>query len=178
MLLPILFLLSSVCGGPPATPTPTAREELSRYAGSHHVQRTGSGKSIEITDEIVSAIAGEGKSPAATSTPARAMEAEEGKKEYWVRRYREAIELQEELEGRLAEVRREIPVLWRAFYTEDNPELRDEVLAAELQKKLDLRAKLEEELKRAKTAFADLKVAARKAGALPGWFRGLKSDGP
>jgi len=173
MILQLLLLLSPICGDPPATPTPTAREELSRYAGNHHVRSTDAGKSIEITDEVVSAIAGEGTSPAATPTPDRAMKAEEGKKEYWIRRYREAKEAEEEVESRLTEVRQEIPALWQEFYAEDNPQYRDEVLAVKLQEKLSLRAKLEDELIQAQTAFADLKVAARKAGALPGWFRGL-----
>ncbi len=172
-LLLLLSCILPICdAGPPPTPTPTARQELARFAQSHRVKKGRVGK-VEIDDDFVNMVAGENSNaPSATRTPkAHSGPDAEDKKALWVRRFKEARERVKEAEEELKEIEEGIPQLWDRFYRDDHPEHRARVLAPQLREKLRLRSELRVQLDQLRQQFSELRVAARKAGAKPGWFR-------
>lgn len=172
----LLLLLSCVLPigqtGPPPPPTPTARQELARFAESHRVNKGGEGK-VEIDDDFVNKVAGENSNtPSAAGTPkADSSPDAEDQKTLWVRRFKEARDRVKAAEEELKELEKGIPQLWDRFYRDDDPEHRARVLAPQLRERLRLRSELRVQLDQLRQQFSELRVAARRAGAKPGWFR-------
>lgn len=173
MILRVFFLLLGICTfvDSPADelPTPSPQEALAEYARQHRVGNQGMA-AAEITDETVARIAGESTSPRPTPLPTQSPTQDRGKA-YWVQGFHKIKDRMSSLETQLLKVKEGIPELWERFYHEDDPRLRTEVLGPQLQGALESRQRLSEELREAKKEFRDFKIAARKAGALPGWFR-------
>jgi len=98
--------------------------------------------------------------------------------EYWRARYTEQLRLIEAMQDQIEALDREIPGLWREFYARDDPMYRDGVIKPRLDKALEDRQRIEEELNESQAAIGDILEAARRDGARPSWFRGLKKPTP
>jgi len=175
--------ISLVCvgiGGPVSadeTPTPVPRKALSDFAASHPA-RSGGGR-IQITNEVVDSIAGRPSTlPAAPVTMELPDEEQAGgkPKAFWVGRY---VELRDDIartRKELEDVEGRIPGLWDSFYHEDDPDRRESVLRPDLEAELLRRRDLDRRLRMLEEKMEAFKVEARKAGALPGWFRDIGKE--
>ena len=74
----------------------------------------------------------------------------------------------------IEELDKEIPALWNQFYSWDDPAYRDGVIKVKLDRALARRKELEERLAVEEEALPKILDEARRDGALPGWFRGLR----
>lgn len=95
------------------------------------------------------------------------------KKQYWQATYARQLDLVSEIRTQIDILDREIPGLWRDFYAWDDPMYRDGVIKPKLDQALAQRQKLEVDLQKAEAALEEIKDAARRDGAQPGWFRGF-----
>jgi len=174
VVLPLLLHVSCLMGPscPSATPTPTAKQKLSQFAGRHPV-RSEKGAQVQIDDDLVNKLAGE--TPGETTPVQGAGEQKtnpaKDPKDYWVNRYRTTRNKLKAVEVQFEKKEDAISELWESFYHEDDPKSRDQILAPKLRRELELRSDLKKQLKQLRQDFEELKVAARKAGAKPGWFR-------
>ena len=97
----------------------------------------------------------------------------EGRKAVWQRRYVDALARVARLEAAIARLQSEANLLQTNFYATDDPARRDGVIKPAWDKALaDLKA-AEKELESARGDPDRVLDAARRDGALPGWFRGL-----
>jgi len=176
ILLPLLLQISSLAisvGPPPqGTPTPTPEQRLSDFAGRHSLRSTKGGV-VHIDDELVQKIAGKDQNKTSTemAVEKKGTSQAESLKEMWVQKYKAARQTLKDVEIRIEKNEQEISELWKGFYHEDDPDARDRIFAPRLQQKLKLRSQLKSRLGQAREDFTEVKVAARKAGAKPGWFR-------
>jgi hypothetical protein len=99
---------------------------------------------------------------------------EQAKKEKWQKLYREQLALVAGLTGEIAELDSEIPGLQTDFYKWDDPYYRDNVIKPKLDKAMQRRAELKEQLAKEEAQVPKLLDEARRDGAKPGWFRGIK----
>lgn len=198
-----LILLASP---PPPTPTPapvpTARPALARRAtgapsnslaelAARTRLRTPQG-GVTITNENLKALAGgveltsaSGGAPQAAITPEgqggvrdRAVAGEAASQRLWQQRYQRARGYLRYLEDEEARLNREVERLKSEFYALDDPFRRDgEIKPAwdeALAKLTETRARLAE----SRTLPDEVMQAGLRAGALPGWFRGLPEPAP
>lgn len=169
---------------PTATPTPAAtrtaivitNENLADYAARGHltavetssgggsgaaarrpVHRAESDSNVRVTDAVADA----------------ASVATDEKRQYWSRRYQQQLELVASIEEQIAILDREIPGLWRDFYAWDDPAYRDGVIKVQLDSALARSERLKTQLDIEKEQIKNIQNEARKAGAEPGWFRGI-----
>jgi len=172
----LFFLLFPASGSPHSTehPTPTPRENLASYAKAHPVNSgNGVSREIHITDETVERIAGPkttiqlSTETASTPVPSPRVEG----KEYWIERQKSIKNRISRAQAGLEKTEPLIRELWDAFYHEDDPRRRDEVLGPRLSRMLRERKEFETELEKSTRDLEVMKIEARKKGALPGWFR-------
>jgi hypothetical protein len=173
---------------PTPTPTPAATrtpivitdENLADYAAQGHlttsdgassgagpaerrpVHRTGTDANTRVEDAVADA----------------AGLAEDEKRQYWRRRYEQQLELVASVEEQIAVLDREIPGMWRDFYAWDDPAYRDGVIKVELDAALARSERLKQQLEVEREQVMKIKTEARKAGAEPGWFRGVAVPTP
>ncbi|MBZ5587984.1 MAG: hypothetical protein LAO05_05420 [Acidobacteriia bacterium] len=98
---------------------------------------------------------------------------EDGKKAKWQQRYRSAIERVHRLEADVKSLEARASGLERDFYAHDDPVYRDSVIKPAWDRAVsDLQA-TRADLEGAEKQPDEVLNAARRDGALPGWFRGL-----
>jgi hypothetical protein len=167
---------------PAATPAPTrtpiviTNENLADYAAQGHltavevssgpngaaagrrpVRRSGTNADVRVTDAVADA----------------ATVAQDEKRQYWTRRYQQQLDLVASIESQIAILDREIPGLWRDFYAWDDPVYRDGVIKVKLDAALARSENLKSQLEVEREQIKEIRNEARKAGAEPGWFRGI-----
>jgi hypothetical protein len=184
-----LLLGTGLAAEPEPTPTPAAtrtpivisNENLADYAAQGHltsvettsgggagaaarrpVHRDGTDPNVRVTDAVADA----------------ASVAEEEKRQYWTRRYQQQLELVASIEEQITILDREIPGLWRDFYAWDDPAYRDGVIKVQLDASLARSERLKTQLEVEKQQVKNIQNEARKAGASPGWFRGIAPPTP
>jgi hypothetical protein len=100
------------------------------------------------------------------------------RKVYWQTRYLRQLALVENLRQQIENLDSEIPGLWRDFYAWDDPAYRDGVIKPKLDRSLERREELAEQLRVEEPMIEQIKIEARKDGAEPGWFREIKQPTP
>jgi len=112
------------------------------------------------------------------SLESKAEAGEEDRRQYWRDRYVEQLRLIEAMEAQIEALDAEIPLLWRQFYALDDPMYRDGVIKPRLDQALVDRQQIEEDLTEARAEIPAIVETARRDGAKPSWFRGLKKPSP
>jgi hypothetical protein len=199
MIAAVLVVLAAQPAAAPPTPTPTATPPINILLASPNstgAVATGSladfakhlklklpeGQPRVLTNETVKQLAegieltttiGGGPLP-----PAVGRSDQQGKKAMWQQRYRDAVSRVATLEAKVKRLESEANRLEQEFYAHDNPVERDTQIKPAWDKALA-------ELQAARDALADARKgpdevlnAARRDGALPGWFRGIEEGGP
>lgn len=159
-------------------------KSLYEAARAERKRRSRAGEPVAvITDESLAGYAADGRltvvdsgpedeaeedDQAATSLAGLPGAEEEG---YWRdrarslrRSWREAVDEIEELEGRVAELR-------RRFYAEDDPHFRDSRIKPAWDRALERLEEARRTADRARDGLTQLLEEGRRAGALPGWLR-------
>ena len=103
---------------------------------------------------------------------------EEAKKTKWQQRYRAAVERVRTLEADVKSLETKVAVLERDFYSRDDPVYRDSTIKPAWDKALSDLQKARADLETALKQPDEVLNAARRDGALPGWFRGLDEAAP
>jgi len=193
----VLAVLGVVCvpvgvgaAEPSPTPTPAAtrtpivitNENLADYAAQGHVTSADSatsGSAAAATRRPVHRTTGSDVSKRVEDAVVDAPRlAEEEKKNYWRSRYEQQLDLVASMEDQIAVLDREIPGLWRQFYAWDDPAYRDGVIKVQLDAALQRSERLKDQLEVERAHLGEIRNAARKDGAQPGWFRGLERPTP
>ena len=104
--------------------------------------------------------------------------AEERKKAIWQERYRAAQDRVRRLEGDIKELSSRANQLEQEFYAHDDPVYRDSTIKPAWDRALADLAKAKTDLADARGEPDRVLNAARRDGALPGWFRGLDEGTP
>jgi hypothetical protein len=169
---------------PQATPTPIVitNETLKSYADQGSITEVGkpaSGRGSptgRLKVEVPTGPVAPGEATAEEEM--RATEQEQ----YWRSVYQKQIELVAAIEQQIEVLDREIPGLWRDFYSRDDPAYRDGVIKPKLDRALETRQKLDRDREQARERLPKIVEEARRDGATPAWFRGLgkshKDKGP
>jgi exonuclease VII small subunit len=189
----VLFVLLAA-GPPAATPTPTPTPRLNillAREGEQATAPTGSlgdvakriklklpeGQPRVITNDSVKQLSqgvelttgkptgGSGYGPVGTTQ-------ESPKKAVWQQRYREAVNRVAALEEEVKRLEGEAARLERDFYAHDDPFQRDGVIKPAWDKAVSDLRQAQADLAEARTKPDEVMEAARRDGALPGWFRG------
>ena len=204
----VLILGSAVGMAEQATPTPNAtpkaddnQKALSDVAKSKPLKGGEEGKSIVISNENLADYASKGSLTTATGkgesdksgrrplanpgTTAGMVEAPSGavahtdeRRRYWVGQYERQLQLIASIKNQIQVLDRQIPGLWRNFYSWDDPSYRDGVIKPKLDEALKRRERLEADLSREEPRLSEIKSNARQDGAEPGWFRGISPPTP
>jgi hypothetical protein len=103
---------------------------------------------------------------------------EEAKKARWQQRYRAAVDRVKRLESEVTDLESRVAGLERDFYAASDPAYRDGVIKPAWDRALGDLAKTRSDLDDARNQPDEVLNAARRDGALPGWFRGLEEGGP
>ena len=103
---------------------------------------------------------------------------EESKKVRWQQRYRAAIERVRRLEADVKNLETQVNGLERDFYSRDDAVYRDSTIKPAWDKALSDLQKARADLETARKQPEEVLDAARRDGALPGWFRGLDEESP
>ncbi len=195
-----ILLAILLAAPPPPTPTPTPvpegkivllRQERKATASSPgslgELARTIRLKlpagQTTITNENLKALASQSELTMASSSPELASAASGGAespagKTRWQEIYQQARGYVAYLESRVTELQELVAGFERRFYAEDDPAYRDGVLKPAWDKALVELRETQAELQDAKGYPDRVIQEARKAGALPGWFRGLPQPQP
>jgi len=173
----------AVAAEPTPTPTPAASrtpivitdDNLADYAAQGHL--TSAGSNTAASGSAERRPVHRSGSDANTRVEDAVADAEglaaDEKRQYWRRRYQQQIELIASIEDQIAILDREIPGLWRDFYAWDDPAYRDGVIKVQLDGALARSERLKQQLTVEREQLSNIRGEARKAGAEPGWFRGL-----
>jgi TolA-binding protein len=199
MIAAVLVLLAAQAAAAPPSPTPTATPPINilrANPNSTGAVPTGSladfakriklklpeGQPRVLTNESVKQLAegieltttiGGGPLPRAVGRSDQ-----EGKKAMWQQRYRDAVSRVATLEARIKRLEGEANRLEQEFYARDNPVERDTQIKPAWDKALaDLQA-ARDDLADARKRPDEVLNAARRDGALPGWFRGIEEGAP
>jgi hypothetical protein len=109
--------------------------------------------------------------------PPVAVTQESEKKAMWQQRYRDAVERVAHLEEDVKRLDSEASRLEQEFYAHDDPAQRDAVIKPAWDKALADLQQARADLAEARGGPDKVLNAARRDGALPGWFRGLDQGG-
>ncbi len=194
----VLVLLAVQSAAPPPQPTPTATPPINiliSRSSSGATVPTGSladfakrtklklpeGQPRVLTNENVKQLA-EGIELTTTlggAPPAVAAGAprEEAKKALWQGRYRNAVSRVAQLEAEVKRLEAEVAGLEQQFYAHSDPFERDGKIKPAWDKALADLAAAKAALEDARKAPDEVLNAARRDGALPGWFRGIEEKG-
>jgi len=122
--------------------------------------------------ELTTGSAGPAAGAGAGALPA-AGGGDDAKKARWQQRYRIAVERVRKLEADVKNLEMQVAGLERDFYSRDDAVYRDSVIKPAWDKALGDLQKARVDLESARKQPDDVMSAARRDGALPGWFRGL-----
>jgi hypothetical protein len=200
----VLILAQGVPPAPPVTPTPTASNQphspLALLSVRPIEQRSGQGESLAdvakriklrmpagkprlITNENLAGYSAGVQLTTTNGLPDSTVVVsdsgnEDEKKLIWQTRYREALDHAAHWEAEVHRLDNEVARLQSDFYARDDPAYRDGVIKpAWDQAILDLQnARIE--LANARSEPDRVSEAARRDGALPGWFRGITPSPP
>jgi hypothetical protein len=192
---PVLLLILAVAPPPAPTPTPTPRVNilLSKEAdqaaaptgsladvakriklklpeGQSRVINNDSVRQLSQGVELTTGKATGGAAPA----PAAGVAGESPKKAMWQQRYREAVTRVSFLEAEITRLEGECGRLERDFYAHDDPAQRDGVIKPAWDKAVNDLHQAQADLAEARNKPEEVKEAARRDGALPGWFRNVE----
>jgi hypothetical protein len=182
---------------PTRTPRPSGGTSLSDAAKEKELKGGEKGKSIVITNENLSDYAEKGSVTSASGSQSDASKRRpirsgsnvqvvptpdaqhtDERRRYWQGQYKRQVELISSLRYQIDVLDREIPGLWRDFYSRDDPMYRDGVIKPKLDKALESRQRTEQQLADAEAELNTIKENARRDGAEPGWFRAIKLPTP
>lgn len=167
---------------PTPVPTPSQSQSLSKYAKGRKLrQNPNEAKpTVVITDDNLETMAAGVELTAVTQRTAPTSKAapttdlvENDPKRYWRSRFQNQVDEIQRLEKMADDLSREIVGLWDLFYRCDEPDRRDWEIKPRLEKMIDEKGKIVENLGLARSGLDDLVVNARKTGVLPGWYRDL-----
>ncbi len=184
-----------------ATPTPTPRpaggKSLNEVAKDTELKGSEEGKSIVISNENLAEYADKGEVTQGTGgsstgrRPVRPASANvqqtdstdpsshtDERRRYWVSQYQRQLQLVGTIKNQISLLDAEIPGLWTAFYSRDDPAYRDGVIKPRLDEAVNRRNRLEEQLAAAEPKLNEIKDQARRDGGEPGWFRGIGAPTP
>lgn len=167
-----------------ATPTPIVitNETLKSYADHGNITEVGTseGRGGSSTGNLKVEVPTGAVAPG-EGTAEQEMRAVEQER-YWRSVYQKQLDLVAAIEQQIEVLDREIPGLWRDFYSRDDPAYRDGVIKPKLDSALAARQKLDQDLQEARERLPKIVEEARRDGATPAWFRGLgksnKDKGP
>jgi hypothetical protein len=193
----VVLLVLLAAPPPAATPTPTPRLNiLLSKQQDQGAAPTGSladvakriklklpeGQSRVITNDSVKQLSqgvelttGKPGGPAAPAPVGGTQESP--KKAIWQQRYRDAVNRVAALEAEVTRLEGESARLEREFYAHDDPYQRDGVIKPAWDKAVNDLRQAQADLAEARTKPDEIMDAARRDGALPGWFRGLEEGG-
>ena len=200
VLTGVAVLVSSVflaAGEPSPTPTPrpAGGQSLADVAKDKKLKgdtKDTSGGSIVISNENLADYASKGglttAKPAAQTRDVHAgrnvevvdpesAEANE-RKHYWQEKYKRQLDRIAGIKRQIEKFDSQIPGLWQDFYSRDDPAYRDGVIKPTLDRALEQRDDLREQLSREEPKLDRIKEEARQDGAEPGWFRAIKEPPP
>jgi len=167
---------------PTRTPIVITNDNLADYAARGHVTSADTATSKSATSSQrrpVHRVGSDATSKRVDDAVADAPRlAEDEKKNYWRGRYEQQLDLVASIENQIAVLDREIPGLWRQFYAWDDPAYRDGVIKVQLDQALERSERLKGQLDVERANLSEIRAAARKDGAQPGWFRGLDRPTP
>lgn len=177
---------------PTPHPTPTGKQTLTEVAKDKKLNKDAAGESggpIVISNENLDDYASKGglteikgsiknlaEGPHAAGVvmvDPDAHEAEQ-RKYYWQQLYAQQLSRIASIKRQIQQLDRDIPGLWNDFYSRDDPAYRDGVIKPRLDDSLKKRQELEAQLAREEPKLGQIKEAARRDGAEPGWFREMK----
>jgi hypothetical protein len=101
---------------------------------------------------------------------------EDAKKAKWQQRYRAALQRVHGLESEVKTLETQANGLERDFYAHDDPVYRDSTIKPKWDKTLAALQKARIDLEEARKQPDEVLNAARRDGALPGWFRGMEDE--
>jgi exonuclease VII small subunit len=197
MMSALLFVLLAAAP-PTATPTPTPRLNILLSKESEQAAApTGSlgdvakriklkfpeGQPRVLTNDSVKQLSQgveltTGRDTGGSAYAAGGTAHESPKKEIWQQRYRDAVNRVADLEAEVKRLEGESARLERDFYAHDDPFQRDGVIKPAWDKAVNDLRQAQADLAEARTKPEEVMEAARRDGALPGWFRGLEGGGP
>lgn len=99
-------------------------------------------------------------------------------KERWQRRYQEALGRVQQLETQIRRLEGEVARLERSYYAEDDPHYREAAIKPAWDNAMLELRRNRLEMDEIRSLPQDVMNQARRAGALPGWFRGLSPIAP
>ena len=202
------LLVGHAAGGsekptPTPTPRPSGGQSLNEVAKDKELKGKEDGQPIVISNENLSDYSEKGElttphesgKPSTARRPVRGGAVSGGTavrvvdandpsiqenelRRYWRGKYEQELNRLEALQRLANQLDSEIPGLWRDFYSRDDPMYRDGVIKPRLDAALQERERLEEQIREAEPRLNQIKEDARKAGAEPGWFRGLSVPTP
>ncbi len=174
----VKILLARPEGAPPPRGGSLAevakRIKLKLPANQPRVLTNESVKQLADGVELTTAAPSGGGAPAARFPGAGS--GDEAKKARWQQRYRSAIQRVRTLDNDVKELGVRAAELEREFYSHDDPAYRDSVIKPNWDNTLADLQKAKQELEIARKQPEEVLNAARRDGALPGWFRGLDSE--
>ena len=185
-----LAVVAAAATAHPADPTPTPAatrtpivitdDNLADFAAQGHLttadSKAGAAKSNE--RRPVHRTGGDANTRVEDAVAGAEGLATDEKRQYWRRRYQQQLELVASIEDQIAILDREIPGLWRDFYARDDPAYRDGVIKVQLDAALARSERLKQQLGAEREQLTGIRAEARKAGAEPGWFRGIELPSP
>jgi hypothetical protein len=167
---PVLSVAGSASPHPARTPIVIDNETLRKYANQGRVTSVERPSSSRASGAGVTALGG-GMGKDSSNEDA-------AKRRYWRELYQQQLNLVRSLEQQIEILDREIPGLWRDFYSRDDPMYRDGVIKPKLDEALARRDRIEEQLGEERERLPKIREDARRDGAQPGWFRGLDQPPP
>jgi hypothetical protein len=178
---------------PTPTPRPAGGQSLNEVAKNKKLKGDtdgSTGGSIVITNENLSDYASKGGLTTAkpniqnTSNPVHAgpnvqqidaeTAAENEHRNLWQQKYMRQLETIASIERQINDLDYKIPGLWNDFFARDDPMYRDGVIKPTLDRALARRDELAKRLAEERPKLEQIKEDARRAGAEPGWFRGIE----
>jgi len=177
---------------PTPHPTPTGKQSLTDVAKNKKLNTDADGDPggpIVITNENLDDYASKGglteikgsiknvaEGPHAAGVVMVDPDAHEAdqRKYYWQQLYAQQLSKIASLKRQIQQLDRDIPGLWNDFYSRDDPAYRDGVIKPRLDDSLKRREELEAQLAREEPKLGQIREAARRDGAEPGWFREMK----
>jgi hypothetical protein len=174
---------------PTATPRPAGKQSLTDVAKDKKLNTEATGTtegSIVITNENLQDLASKGRVTEAKPATAKTAEGPNNpgivmvdpdeqeklqRKYYWQQRYVAQLSKIRALRRQIKQLDVEIPGLWNDFYSRDDPAYRDGVVKPKLDRTLNRREEIEQQLATEEPKLEQIKIEARKDGAEPGWFR-------